>query len=101
MALSMVATDPDYRGQGLGALMIKSAFDLVDLGMFEAALFQTSYEVQPFYEDFGATKVENLIINSLDEENPTVCPFHDDLVMRYPAIAAWPLGTIDLNGAGY
>lgn len=101
MALAMVATDSDYRGQGLGALLVNAAFDLVDQGLFESALFQTSYQVQPFYEGFGATKIENQIINSLNEENPEVCPFHDDLVMRYPGSNDWPEGVIDLMGPGY
>lgn len=101
MALAMVATDADYRGQGLGALMVRSAFALVDRGIYESALFQTSRKVQPFYEAMGATKVENQIINSIDDEKPNECPFRDELVMRYPANQDWPEGVIDLKGPGY
>jgi hypothetical protein len=88
------------RGRGLGELVVRAAFALVDEGQFEFALFQTNRRTQPFYEKFGAAPVTNPVINSLAAE-PTANPFWDEVVMRYPADGNWPAGTIDLRGPGY
>lgn len=101
LALALVGTDTEYRGQGLGAKIVRAAFDLVDQGLFATSLFQTSDKVAPFYEGLGACKIENAVVNSHDVENPTKNPFADALQMRYPATADWPTGTIDLCGSGY
>ena len=101
LALAMVATDREQRGKGLGAMVVKACFDLVDEGIFPCSLFQTSFPVEKFYERLGATRVENQIVNSLHSEDPQSNPFWDDLVMRYPAKADWPEGKVDLLGAGY
>ncbi len=101
MALAYVATDPDCRGQGLGAAVTHAAFSRVDDGEFPFALFQTSFKVQPFYEQIGCLVVENRIHNSLSDEDPQASPFWDDVVMRYPACDDWPTGDIDLRGRGY
>jgi GNAT superfamily N-acetyltransferase len=101
MALAYVATDPDCRGQGLGAAVTHAAFSRVDEGVFPCALFQTSFKVQPFYEQIGCKLVENRIYNSLNEEDPSANPFWDNVVMRYPAAEGWPTGDIDLRGRGY
>ncbi len=105
MGLAMVAADPACRGQGLGAGIVKAAFERVDSGVFPFALFQTSNEVQSFYERLGCQRVENRIVNSLSEGDPGENPFWDDLVMRYPSQQtggdAWPTGDIDLCGRGY
>lgn len=101
MALAMVAADPSRRGEGLGATIVRAAFERVDAGVFPCSLYQTSHEVRPFYERLGACLVENRIVNSLDEADPTGNPFWDDVVMRYPASADWAEGIIDLRGAGY
>lgn len=101
LALAMVGSDPDCRGRGLGAAVVEAALSRVDNRSFEVCLFQTSFAVRPFYERLGACLVENPIINSLSEADPQANPFWDDVVMRYPADAAWPEGEIDLRGRGY
>jgi GNAT superfamily N-acetyltransferase len=99
-ALAGVCTDPDERGRGLGAAVVRAVFDLVDHGPYAHSLFQTSHKVRPFYEKLGACLVTNRIVNSLGEE-PTKSPFWDEIVMRYPAVKPWPEGDIDLRGPGY
>ena len=111
LALSKVVADPTIRGQGLGRLIVEGAFKGVDEGDFPFALFQTTEQVQPFYERLGAVLVENRIVNSLStgtprSPTPEANPFWDGVVMRYPADKGsggeeWPTGTIDLLGEGY
>ncbi len=97
--LARVCSDPDYRGQGLGELVVKEVFKLVDDGTFPFSLFQTNSRVQPFYEKLGACVVQNRILNTLTQDlHP---PFWDELVMRYPKDRDWPDGDIDLQGPGY
>jgi len=98
--LSRVCTAPDVRGRGLGELVVRAAFGLVDAGDFAFSLFQTNRSVQRFYEKLGAVVVENPIVNSLAAD-PTANPFWDELAMRYPRDGRWPEGTIDLRGPGY
>jgi predicted N-acetyltransferase YhbS len=98
--LARVCSDPQYRGKGLGELGVREVFALVDRGIFPFALFQTSNKVRPFYEKLGATLVTNQIVNSL-ADNPTHCPFWDEVAMRYPKDRDWPEGEIDLRGPGY
>lgn len=99
-ALAKVCCNPNYRGQGLGALVVEGVFRLVDEGAFTASLFQTSHAVRSFYERLGACIVDEPIIDSTASD-PTANPFWDDLVMRYPANGEWPAGEIDLRGPGY
>ena len=111
LALAMVATDPDRRGEGLGALVVNAVFRLVDKGVYPYSLYQTSFPVQPFYERLGACRVNNPIKNSAWTPASRAAtrndnPFWDDLVMRYPAERGprsepWPEGEIDLRGEGY
>ncbi len=101
MALGLVSTSPNHRGEGLGAIIVGEAFDHVDRGLFELSLFQTSRAVRPFYEKLGCCLVENQIINSLDAQHPKENPFLDEIAMRYPATKSWPDGEIDLRGKGY
>lgn len=101
LALAMVAADPQRRGQGLGAAIVRAAFARIDSGEFPFSLFQTSHAVRPFYERHGCVVVENEIVNSLSETDPQANPFWDEIVMRYPAGGDWPAGTIDLYGRGY
>ncbi|MEN0111361.1 MAG: GNAT family N-acetyltransferase [Planctomycetota bacterium] len=101
LALAMVASDPDYRGQGLGDAVVRAAFERVDSGAFPLCLYQTSFPVERFYQRFGACRVENRILNSQHGEDQDTNPFWDDLVMRYPATAPWPGGDVDLCGPGY
>jgi predicted N-acetyltransferase YhbS len=98
--LSRVCSDPAYRGQGLGELVVREVFALVDRGVFPFSLFQTSHKVRPFYEKVGAVPVTNRIVNSLADD-PRVSPFWDEVTMRYPKDRDWPEGEIDLRGLGY
>jgi predicted N-acetyltransferase YhbS len=99
-ALAGVCTAPEVRGQGLGALLVRSAFQLVDDGTFTFSLFQNSKGNQPFYEKLGAKKIENCIVNSM-AESPRKNPFWAEVAMVYPATKPWPDGEIDLRGPGY
>lgn len=98
--LARVCTDPDYRGHGLGAVVVKPVFELVDAGVFPFSLYQTSFEVRPFYEKLGAVAIDNPIVNSLADDMHA-SPFWDRVIMRYPAGPGWPNGQIDLRGPGY
>lgn len=98
--LSRVCSDPEFRGKGLGELVVREVFSLIDAGVFRFSLFQTSHKVRPFYEKLGATLVANRIVNSLSDDG-LVCPFWDDVVLRYPRDRYWPEGEIDLRGPGY
>jgi hypothetical protein len=44
--------------------------------------------------------VTNPIVDSLAAD-PSVNPFWDEVVMRYPAVKHWPEGEIDLRGPGF
>jgi predicted N-acetyltransferase YhbS len=100
LGLVHVCTDPDARGHKLGQAVVRAAFDLVDHGPYEHALFQTSNSVRGFYEKLGAGIVTNRIINSTSAD-PYKNPFWDDVVMRYPAAKHWPAGDIDLRSPGW
>jgi hypothetical protein len=80
-ALAQVCTDVAMRGHGLGELVAREAFRLVDAGEYELSLFQTTPGVRPFYEKLGAVTVDNRIVNSL-AENPDANPFWHEVVMR-------------------
>lgn len=97
--LARVCSDPDYRGQGLGELVVKAIFDFVDDGTFPFAFFQTNSRIQPFYEKMGACLATNPVINSLSQDLHD--PFWDEIKMRYPKDGKWPEGQIDLRGPGY
>jgi hypothetical protein len=99
-ALARVCSLPEYRGQGLGALVVRAAFEPVDAGVFRGSLFQTTSDVRPFYEKLGAATIDNRIVNSFADD-PEANPFWSPEIMRYPAHAHWPAGTIDLRGPGY
>ncbi|NOY41922.1 MAG: GNAT family N-acetyltransferase [Planctomycetes bacterium] len=98
--LTRVCTAPEQRGRGLGEIVVRAVFELVDDGTFPFSLFQTTLEVRPFYEKLGATIIENPIINSL-EKDAHGSPFWDKEIMRYPGSGNWPGGEIDLRGPGY
>jgi len=98
--LTRVCTAPEQRGRGLGEVIVRPVFDLVDSGAYEFSLFQTTQDVRPFYEKLGARVVENSIVNSLDADHQE-SPFWDKIIMRYPSGGSWPEGEIDLRGPGY
>lgn len=97
--LARVCTDPDYRGHGLGELVVKAIFKAVDEGAFPFAFFQTNSRIQPFYEKLGACLATNPVINSQSQDLHD--PFWDEIKMRYPKDSNWPEGQIDLRGPGY
>ena len=98
--LARVCSHPDHRGRGLGDMVVRAAFEIVDQGEFRWSLFQTSHQVQPFYERLGAVLIDNPIVDSLGDD-PQANPFWDEIAMRYPASGDWPRGTLDLQGPGY
>ncbi|MEM9187136.1 MAG: hypothetical protein AAGB00_11640 [Planctomycetota bacterium] len=100
VGLGAVCTDGSRRGEGLGARIVRAAFEIVGQGPAEYSLFQTSFGVQPFYEKLGACRVANRFFNSRGED-PDANPFWDDVAMRYPGAPGWPDGPIDLRGPGY
>ncbi len=98
--LTRVGTDPNERSRGLGALIVRPVFELVDQGAFSFSLFQTTAEVSPFYEKLRCAAIDNPIVNSLAEDEHH-SPFWDKVIMRYPDGPGWPEGEIDLRGPGY
>jgi hypothetical protein len=100
LALARVCTLPERRGEGLGARVVRAAFQLVDEGVYAFALFQTTPDVRAFYEKLDACVVTNRFINSRGDD-PHACPFWSEVILRYPRGADWPAGTIDLLGPGY
>lgn len=98
--LAQVCTDPSARGAGLGVRIVRAALAPVDAGDFSLALFQTTDDVQPFYERLGARRVENRFINSLGDD-PEADAFWESVQMIYPGEAPWPSGVVDLQGPGY
>lgn len=98
--LAQVCTDPSVRGAGLGVRIVRAALAPIDAGDFPLALFQTTDDVQPFYERLGARRVDNRFINSCGED-PEADAFWESVQMIYPGEAPWPSGIVDLRGPGY
>ncbi|HJQ78479.1 MAG TPA: GNAT family N-acetyltransferase [Lacipirellulaceae bacterium] len=100
LALARVCSDPAVRGRRLGRAVVQAAFELVDQGAFPFSLFQTTNEVQPFYERLGAVRIHNRFVNSLATD-PKADPWWNPVIMRYPDGPGWPAGEIDLRGPGW
>ena len=100
LALARVCTAPEVRGRKLGQAVVRAAFALIDDGSFSFALFQTTDDVQSFYENLGAVRIHNQFVNSLATD-PAANPWWSPVIMRYPAGPGWPEGQIDLLGPGY
>jgi hypothetical protein len=100
LALARVCTDPAVRGRKLGQAVTRAAFDVVDNGSFPFALFQTTDDVQSFYDNLGAVRIYNPFVNSLGDD-PKANPWWSPVIMRYPSGPGWPEGEIDLRGPGY
>jgi len=98
--LSRVCSAPSERGKGMGEMLVREVFSLVDNDSYAFCLFQTSLAVRPFYEKLGCMVINNSVINSL-AESPAESPFTDELVMAYPRDKSWPEGEIDLRGPGF
>jgi predicted GNAT family N-acyltransferase len=100
LALARVCTDPAARGRKLGQAVVRRTFDLVDDGSFPFSLFQTTDDVQSFYDNLGAVRIHNRFVNSLTDD-PIANPWWSPVIMRYPRGPGWPEGEIDLRGPGY
>ncbi|HJQ79701.1 MAG TPA: GNAT family N-acetyltransferase, partial [Lacipirellulaceae bacterium] len=100
LALARVCSDPAVRGRKLGQAVVQAAFELVDQGAFPFSLFQTTNEVQPFYERLGAVRIHNRFVNSLATDSKAD-PWWNPVIMRYPDGPGWPAGEIDLRGPGW
>ncbi len=98
--LCRVCCDPDMRGHGLGEMVVRPIFDLVDDAVFTFSIFQTSPKASKFYERLGACRANNSFVNSLGA-HPQENPFWDEVIMGYPQDRDWPTGEIDLRGPGY
>lgn len=98
LGLGTVCVHPDYKGQGLGAQLVKACFKRVDAGEFPLSLFQTG--VPEFYHKLNCKIIKNKIVNSLAED-PTANPFWDPYVMVYPREFIGFQFDIDLLGKGY
>lgn len=99
MALSAVCVSPEHRGRGLGAAVVRSAFQRVEEGEFPVSLFQTP--IPDFYEKLGSANVSNRFVDSRNRADPEARPWKDSSVMIFPGVHPWPEGVIDLNGPGY
>jgi hypothetical protein len=100
MALSGVCVAEPVRGLGIGAALVRSAFERVGQGEFAVSLFQTT--VPDFYRKLGAVVVDNVFRNSRNVADPGASPWEaGEEIMIYPSRFEWPRGTIDLNGPGY
>ena len=90
---------PEFRGKGLGASIVKSAFARIDANQYHFCIFQMG--VPRFYEKLGCKVIENKIINSNNQEDPNANPFWEEYAMIYPATFLWSSGTIDLLRPGF
>jgi predicted N-acetyltransferase YhbS len=100
LALARVCSDPAMRGRKLGQAVVREAFKIVDERAFPFSLFQTTDEVQPFYERLGAVRIHNRFVNSMAPD-PKADPWWNPVIMRYPGGSGWPTGEIDLRGPGW
>jgi predicted N-acetyltransferase YhbS len=100
LALARVCSDPLVRGRRLGQAVVQAAFKPVDQRAFPFSLFQTTNEVQPFYERLGAVRIHNRFVNSLATD-PKADPWWNPVIMRYAGGPGWPDGEIDLHGPGW
>lgn len=98
LGLGAVCVLPKFKGNGLGSLLVRAAFERVDKQEFVVALFQTG--VPRFYEKLNCKAINNKIINSLGE-NPDNNPFWDPYVMIYPRQFIGFQSEIDLLGPGF
>lgn len=99
LGLGAVCVDTAQRGRGLGALVVKQAFERLPENDTDVCLFQTG--VPQFYEKLNCRLIDNQIVNSLNTEDPEANPFWDDYIMIYPKQNHWPTGKVDLLGKGY
>jgi predicted N-acetyltransferase YhbS len=82
MALSQVCVAPAHRGKGLGAELVRRAFQRIRNGEFPVSIFQTTIPV--FYQRLGATVVNNRFFNSRNQEDPDAKPWRDSRLNAKP-----------------
>jgi GNAT superfamily N-acetyltransferase len=99
LALAGVLSHPDYRGRGLGRLVVEPVFNQIDEGAFPFCLFQTP--VPGFYAHMGAIHVEDRFYNGLVSSNREKSIWWEDHIMIYPGNRPWLKAPIDLNGPAY
>ncbi len=99
LGIGSVCVNPDFRGKGLGAKLVKAAFDRIDNDEYPLCLFQTA--VPDFYSKLNCKLIDNQFINSKNSKSPKANPFWDDHVMIYPSTFLWPSGVIDLLRPGF
>jgi predicted N-acetyltransferase YhbS len=99
MALAQVCVEPASRGNGLGARLVRQAFQRLQSERFPLSIFQTT--VPAFYEKLGARVVDSRFVDSRNLADPGARPWKDGAIMIYPLDYNWPDGPIDLNGPGY
>ena len=100
LALASVCSDPNLRGQGLGALVTQAAFSQIGQGTSPTiSLFQTP--VPSFYEKLDCRLIDNRFVNRQSETDTETGPWRDDTIMIYPSAHEWHAGVIDLNGPDY
>jgi GNAT superfamily N-acetyltransferase len=99
LALAGVAVHPDYRGRGLGRLVLQPIFDRVDAGEFLFSLFQTP--IPEFYARLGSVAVKDSFYDGQTTSKREQSIWWEDHVMIYPANRPWLDGPIDLNGPAY
>ena len=78
----------------------QAAFARVKQRDFSLGIFQTTPQVEPFYQQLGCRAVNNRFYNSLAKD-PDANPFWDPVAMRFPATSTWTESPIDLSGPGY
>ncbi|WP_420386163.1 GNAT family N-acetyltransferase [Roseivirga sp.] len=98
MGLGAVCVHPQFKGNGLGAMLVQAAFARVDDEEFTLSLFQTG--VPGFYHKLNCRTIDNRIVNSLHDQ-PEQNPFWDPYIMIYPNSQPGFLSDIDLLGPGY
>jgi len=98
-ALAGVCVDPEYRGRGWGAEVVRAALNyLPELGV-SACLFQT--DVPGFYQMLGCRRVSNIFFDGTRPDGSRDDPFWSAEKMVFPADCDWPEGEIDINGPGF
>lgn len=99
LGLASVCSHPDFRRQGIGKILVRRAFEEVELSHYPVCLFQTG--VTEFYKKLGAVEVKNPFMNRQNRQDSGSNPWWEEHVMIYPDFPEWPEGEINLNGPGY
>jgi len=100
LALASVCSDPEKRGQGLGAVVTRKAFEVVvEANGPHVSLFQSP--VPDFYRKLNCKVITNRFVDRTNNEDPEANPWRSSSIMIFPSEYPWPDGVIDLNGPAY